>query len=143
MTIRDPVGYCNSLWDWAFLNDCFGNTNIKVSDLDGFASSEDDHVEQKQGHVHRNGHWILFETKGNGVGITDGQKISHSDMARVGFTIVYLWGPANKPTAMQIWYEGLDRPEAVQSPVSLDDIHALVCRWFIYANRARAPLRAA
>jgi hypothetical protein len=134
MTIRNPIAYVASLWDWSFLDDCFGVTRIKVSDLDGFAASNDDHVEQKQGHVHRNGHWIVFETKGYGVPITEGQFISHRDMARVGFTVVYLWGPANKPTAMQVWYEGLDHPQPVQEPVSLDDIHNLVRRWFVYAN---------
>jgi hypothetical protein len=140
MTINDPVRYCASLWDWSFLDDCFGATRIRVSDIDGFASPYDDHVEQKQGRVHRNGHWIVFETKGDGVEIPLGQRRDHRDLVRVGFTVVYLWGQPNDPTAMQVWYEGKTHPENQIQPVTLADIHDLVCRWFIYANTHTAPV---
>lgn len=140
MTIRDPVAYCASLWDWSFLDDCFGTTGIRVSDVDGYASPYDDRVEQKHGRVHRYGHWIIFETKGDGVAIPWGQSRDHRDLVRVGFTVVYLWGRPNDPTAMQVWYEGKHHPESLIRPATLADIHDLVCRWFRFANTHVAPV---
>jgi hypothetical protein len=133
MTISDPHAYCASLWDWSFLDDCFA-FRIKVSDIDGLAHNKDRQVLLQEGHVHRLGHWLLFETKGDGVLIPLGQARSHRDLVCVHFTIVYLWGPPNAPTAMQIWKEKRPHPEQIIRPVTLEHIRRFVKGWFAYAN---------
>jgi hypothetical protein len=146
MTINNAEAYVRSLWDWSFLDDCFVDngkkTGIKVSDFDGFGSAHDDHIEQKQGHVHRNGHWILIEAKPDGYIIdpNDGQYKSHRDLVRVGFTVVHLFGEANRPRAMQAWYESRPKPSEIMRPASLTDIHDFVSRWFVFANTHLAPI---
>lgn len=35
MTIRDINHFINALWDWGFLDGCFGDSKSRVGDIDG------------------------------------------------------------------------------------------------------------
>jgi hypothetical protein len=117
VTIRNLDNYVNSLWDWGFLDECFGGTRIKVTDMDGL--------------VERNHHYLMIEAKGPGVEIPKGQRILFDNLhADFGdrFHILVVWGEPNKPEAYQIW--GHSRHQA-----DIATIQMIVRRWFAFANR--------
>jgi len=114
MTIRNKKNYMAQLWDWGFLDDCFGGTQIKVSDLDGI--------------VERNGHFLVIEAKGPGAPVPQGQSIMFSQMAaNPALTVLVVWGEPNKPDHAQVW--GRERVKADEAKIK-----RLVSRWYQYAN---------
>ena len=58
--IRDRTRLAESLWDWEFLNECWGG-RIRPTDIDGV--------------VERNGYFLFLEGKPAGGEITKGQEI--------------------------------------------------------------------
>lgn len=89
MTIRNMAQFVNSIWDWAILDGCFGNTRIKPTDIDGM--------------VERRGHFLLLEGKGLGVPIPQAQEIMFNKLRQTGnFTIIVIWGTPNEVSRMQV-----------------------------------------
>ena len=117
MNIRNLDTYVANLWDWGFLNDCFGGTRIRVTDLDGL--------------VERNGHFLFIEAKSNGKDIPLGQKLLFKALiASPQNRVLIIWGEPNKPQMAQFWGH---------EPFTADEekIRDVVKRWFAYANNKR------
>lgn len=90
MTINNMDAYMGNLWDWGFLNDCFGGTKIRVSDIDGI--------------VERNGQFLVLEAKSPGVEIKGGQKILFKRMAASGtHTVLVIWGKPGHPERYSVF----------------------------------------
>lgn len=114
MTIRNLEVYVSQLWDWGFLDSCFGDTKIRLSDIDGI--------------VERNGHFLLIEAKSSGVPIPIGQGIMFDRFAAMPkCSVLVIWGEPNKPEKMQLW--GRTRQEATEQ-----DVQRIVADWFVMAN---------
>ena len=125
MTIRDKEKYIDNLWDWGFLDDCFGNTKIKVTDIDGA--------------VERWGNFLIIETKLPGNEIPKGQQIMFDAMVNSGlFTIVYLWGENNQPRKMRV---AGPQGDDLYTNISEEDVLNVVRSWFVYANKNRRYVR--
>src|SRR5882672_6136299 len=140
--IRDPKKYCAALWDWDFLKPCFRETVIRVADLDGLL--DDDGIIQKHGYVERYGHHLMFETTVPDREMTPGQMISHGQLVKVGFTIIYLWGPANvfPIRKVQIWREFEEQRRDASASVSKAALVKWVRKWFRWSseNHITPPL---
>ena len=119
MTIHNLSAYVAALWDWGFLDGCFANTGIRVSDIDGF--------------VERNGWCIAIETKGPGKSVPNGQRRMFAALVDKGFTVLVIWGKPNKPERMQVWYPHRKKAED-PTPATLEDIADIVARWFRWAD---------
>lgn len=119
MTINNLKAYVDNLWDWGFLDDCFGNTRIRVTDVDGL--------------VERNGCFLLIEAKSQGKPVPMGQKILFRSLTQKGFTVLVLWGEPNIPIFMQVWHPASDDPEPVEL-CSADIVKCFVTNWFKQAN---------
>lgn len=115
MTIRNKDTFMQNLWDWGFLDDCFGGTRIRITDVDGL--------------VERKGHFLLIETKSPGKDIPRGQQILFDAIAKQpNWHILVIWGLPNVPTMAQIW-------GCKQIPADEMRIREIVRRWYEYANR--------
>jgi len=69
----------DGVFDWSWLEGCFGDTKIMPMDIDGI--------------IERKGHFLVFETKEKGKPIPQGQKILLRALYDTGcFTICILWG---------------------------------------------------
>ena len=120
MTIEDAEAYVASLWDWGILDGCFGTTKIKAEDIDGF--------------VERKGRFLAIETKNNNVPLKDGQRWAYKALHKTGlFTILIIWGEANKPERIELWREG-KRP-CICENANLDILKRTVKQWFEDADR--------
>jgi len=119
VTIRDDEKFMESLWDWACLNGCFGETRISPTDIDGF--------------VERRGHYLVLETKLPGNNIPQGQRLTFDAMAKDGnHTIIVIWGKPGIPEKIKvITWTG----EVVIKPADIDTLRDLVGRWFNYADK--------
>jgi hypothetical protein len=114
MTIRDIDRYVNNLWDWGFLDDCFGGTRIRVTDLDGI--------------VERNGHFLVLECKSHDAQIPRGQAIMFEKMAATQlFTIFVIWGEQNRPERMRIIGKNGTKDYA---QVDIEDVRKFTHRWY-------------
>ena len=110
--IRHLEHYLANIWDWSFLNDCFGATNIRVGDIDGF--------------VERRGHFLYLEVKRLGSPIEKGQAISLNALARQkNSAVLVIWGPRNRPKFYKWWGE-----KYAVHPADEETIRKLVARWF-------------
>lgn len=119
MTIRNLDKYVASLWDWGFLNGCFGDTRIKVSDLDGI--------------VERNGEFLVLEAKSPGVSIPKGQQIMFERMVQSGkHTVFVLWGTPSTPERVRVY--SAKSPNGVELDATVDMIRHFVSAWFNRAN---------
>jgi hypothetical protein len=133
--IRDPVKYCAALWQWDFMLPVFHGTLIRVADLDGMLDA--DGIDQKHGYVERCGHHLVFETTvPPDREMTKGQLISHASLVKVGFSIVYLWGPPNcfPIHQVQIWKEFTEHAGDRLIDVSQVALVGWVRRWFMNAT---------
>lgn len=118
MTINNLKAFINGLWDWGILNGCFGNTRIRLSDLDGIAE--------------RNGKFLVVEAKSPGKEIPMGQMIMYKHLVDLGcFTVILVWGEKNAPERMTIMTSGMTK---VFENSNLDDLRKVVSTWFDYAN---------
>jgi len=114
MTIRNKEVFIDNLWDWGFLDDCFGNTRIRVTDVDGL--------------VERKGHFLLMETKSPGKDIPRGQAILFDALAsQPNWHVLVIWGEPNAPVSAQVW--GC-RPMMAD----MAKIREIVRRWYQYAD---------
>lgn len=119
MSIRNKDAFMNALWDWGFLDNCFGNTRIRVSDLDGI--------------VERNGEFLIIEAKGPGIPIPRGQSIMFSKMALKGMTVLIIWGEVNSPEFTQTWSRYKDQANPKRE-ANVESIQKYVSRWFNWAT---------
>jgi hypothetical protein len=115
MTINNFEHLQNSVWDWAILNGCFGESKIKVSDIDGIVESK--------------GKFIIFECKFRPSDpIPTGQELMIKALtASKLFTVVVLWGDKT-PEQMKVYYpNGLVTDKR---QVNLGDLRDIVTRWY-------------
>lgn len=122
MSIRNAQAFVDSIWDWGFLDSCFGKTKIKVSDVDGIAE--------------RNGKFLFIETKGDSVPVPLGQKIMHDNLLKTNiFSVIILWGEANKTISkIKLMHQGLVIEE---HNISFERLKELVAQWFAWANSSK------
>lgn len=120
MTIRNLKSYTEALWDWGFLNSCFGGTKIRVSDVDGV--------------VERKGKFLFIEAKRPNASIPGGQQRLFRALAKSGCSIFLIWGDQNKPERLSVWYPGRDNPEKPK-PANQEAVADMVRRWFKYADK--------
>jgi hypothetical protein len=126
--IHNPDRFRDSLWDWCFLNGCFGRTNIKVSDVDGV--------------VERNGQILFIEGKPPGFVPSDGQFRLWRGLAGRGIYVLVLWGRAEdacKPTLktpahVMVWKPGNPEPSPKQE-TRVEPVRRWVEKWFEWADR--------
>lgn len=115
MTINNFEHLQNSVWDWSILDGCFGNTKIKVSDIDGIVESK--------------GKFLVLECKFRPTDpVKTGQEILLKALTATKlFTAIVLWGDKT-PEAMQIYYPNgiiTDKRKA-----NLHDLRDIVERWY-------------
>lgn len=119
MTIKNKYFYASQLWNWGFLDQCFEGTKIKVTDIDGF--------------VERNGKFLLIECKSHNAVIPTGQEIMFKRMVETGlFTILIIWGEANKPERCELRIKEKTYPYKNADDVF---IQRLVHGWFKSATK--------
>lgn len=117
MTIEDPQAYVASKWDWSILNGCFGDTIIRMQDIDG--------------EVERNFKFLRIETKLPGVPLKQGQEIALKHYAdNPQNTVLVLWGHPGKPTQVRIITKYNDRT----IPCDLECLRSIVNTWFRHAS---------
>lgn len=118
MTINNIKQFMSSLWDWACLDGCFGDTNIRITDVDGL--------------VERNGMYLLLEAKSPGVQIKKGQAIMYERLARLRcFTVLIVWGKANQPERIQVTSYKSSR--TIEN-ASIESLRGVVKEWYEWAN---------
>ena len=119
MTIQNPIAFVNGLWDWGFLDRCFGNTNIRVTDIDGM--------------VERNGKFLLIETKQYGVDIPTGQRIMFDNWLALGQTLLVIWGKQGSRSYKVLFQTNRTKIEFDDAT----DIHIQLCvqLWFFTVNQ--------
>lgn len=122
MTINDPEAYCASLWDWACLDGCFGDTKIKPMDIDGC--------------IERNGKYIFIESKLPGVEIPTGQWITLSGLVKRGNTVVVVWGHPNTVEEILLMTPHIKRR---YENADTDTFRDIVGKWFTWANSMLPP----
>lgn len=122
--IRDISLYTAQLWDWSILNGCFGETKIRVTDVDGM--------------VERNARFLFFETKQSGITIPRGQMRAYENLMRRGGAVFFVvWGQPGHPEAVQVTTQHGTTP--IQ-PCDLRGLRVLTNRWFRKAD-AKAEIR--
>ena len=132
MTINDKDKFMAALWDWGFLDGCFDDTGIRVSDLDGI--------------VERKGHLLFIEAKPTGKGVSTGQNRMFNELTNLGFHVVVIWGETNEPDECLIMCPHqlggqrikltADRriaPEIAKALLKAK-IAEMIRRWFVWAN---------
>ena len=118
MTINNWEAYRKSIWDWAFLKPCFGNSGIEPTDIDGFA-------ERKQ-------QFLVLETKKPGVAMPEGQALAFTRLVETGYvTVITIWGKPGKPEQMSVW-----QPGDMAAPQEADEaaVKREVSEWYKRAN---------
>ena len=116
--IRNGQAYEESFWDWAFLNECFGDTGIRPTDIDGL--------------IERKGHLLFLETKASGQPIPIGQQRTFNALCAKGSTVLVIWGPKNHAQKAQWWGYPIQ-------PADNEKVKAWVREWFLWADRDFAP----
>lgn len=118
MTINDPVKFCASLWDWGVLDGCFGDTKIKVMDIDGF--------------VERKGKKIFIEAKLPGVPIPLGEEITYKSLVHDdGHTVIVVWGKPGNPVKIKLMTPKIEK---IYENATLETFRNIVSQWFKWAN---------
>lgn len=119
--------YMDTLWDWSPFNDCFGDSGIKISDVDGI--------------VERNGHFLILDGKRPNLRgqreISDGHRLLYRRLAIFGVSVIVFHG--QPPSDVQYIRQWLPGGEFVQErPCDLDGLRDLVAEWFVRADREEA-----
>ena len=118
MTIQNWEEYKNSLWDWSVLDGCFGDTRIRPTDIDGC--------------IERKGKFLVLETKGVGVEVKQGQKMTFDAMIKTGvISIVVIWGEPGSPKEILLITRKISR---TYQNANMDTLRNIVSRWFSYAD---------
>lgn len=122
MTIHNMPLFLNGLWDWAFLDGCFGQTKIRPTDVDG--------------QVHTRfpkDRYLELEAKSINASIPTGQRMKFDSYLRVNreigrelFTILVFWGNADTKeiTHMRKW------GTTERIACSMQDVRQFVYDWF-------------
>lgn len=121
MTINNPELYLKGIWDWKFLDSCFGQTKIKITDIDGM--------------VERNGFFLILETKMAGVSIPQGQKILFRNFSNNGNHILVIWGHQSDSSHDLLWI--YPTGEKHYYGKSKDFIQEIVKTWYGQADAKR------
>jgi hypothetical protein len=123
--IRDLNKFREQIWDWSILAGCFGNTAIRVSDVDGM--------------VERNGRFLFIETKQPHVTtIPRGQMMAYERLMKRGGAVFFLvWGQPGRPEMVQVTTQHGTIPPR---PCNLDNLRYLVSLWYQKAN-AKSEIR--
>jgi len=112
--------YRAELWDWTPFNDCFGDSGIRISDIDGM--------------VERNGFFLMLDGKRLGAYLSSGQLRMYKQFALKGGHVIVFHGtpPATVVTVRQ-WLPG---DADVVGPVDcdLDGLKSIVASWYQWAN---------
>ena len=117
MTIRNKDNYMACLWDWGFLDDCFGGTRIKITDVDGL--------------VERRGNFLMIEAKSPGAPIPKGQAIMFDKLVKdPKWNVLVVWGKPNEPEEAVVWGNKKFNADA-------EKIKDVVRRWYEMANAPR------
>ena len=129
MNIRSLDRYHGAWWDWTPLNECFEG-KIRVMDVDGI--------------VERRGKFLLLEGKRLDEGeqpppLPAGQQYTHDALCATGlFTVVVFWGTPPRGPIRFVRVQ-TKRGAGRVVPASMDDLKALVRRWYRWADGAHAP----
>lgn len=109
------------LWDYAFLDGCFGESKIKPMDIDGM--------------IERHGHFLFIETKKPDVRkIPTGQMMALERLATsLNSTVLVLFGEPNAPERGFALYPGGFRDDF--DVMDAGAVRDFVSRWFIWVNR--------
>lgn len=126
-TIKHPRGFAESappgfdgVFDWSWTLDAFAGTKIQPMDIDAI--------------VERNGQFLIFETKDEGVQIPRGQMITLERLHQIRCVSLFLvWGKERFKHG-QFWYPACSRREEV---VGVESAKQLVRRWFAWASQKR------
>jgi hypothetical protein len=116
VTIRSLKSYVDALWDWGFLDGCFGGSRIRVSDVDGI--------------VEHNGYFLLIEAKSAGKDVPRGQAILFDHLvANEHWAVLVIWGAPGVPKMARFWGK---------KPFGADEakIQEMVARWYKHADDA-------
>ena len=121
MTINNPSAFVASLWDWAILDGCFGNTHIRPTDIDGL--------------VERNGHFLYLETKLPGTATNEGQERTWTSLvATKKFAVLVIWGYPGHPVSARLLFDG----QVIEyDPCDIDKLREIVKRWYAYAEKTK------
>lgn len=140
MTIRNIDRFIEALWDWGFLDGCFGSSRSRVGDVDGV--------------LEHCGEILLLEGKPmwcapeigerwSNEGVKrNGQSRLWAGLAGRGVTVMVLWGepedltqPMKKiPKRMQIWRRFQPEPDVVRES-SIAIASHYVGAWWKWAER--------
>jgi len=110
-----PAGF-DGYFHWEWTKGCFGATNIKPMDFDGV--------------VERSGHFLVFETKKQGIPVPDAQMRALMAAVKTGyFTVMIMWGKKT-PGKIIVLHPGGKQEEYY----GVEAARGIVKRWFAYAN---------
>ena len=125
--IRNLEVYENSFWDWTPYNSCFGDTMIRISDVDGI--------------VERKGKFLFLETKRPDELLTIGQRRLHDALRETGlFWVLVIRGERNTPINYSLRIKGM--PEEKKNVTGEDEIKKVVQKWFKWADiKQKTPTR--
>lgn len=122
--LRNPNA---ELIDWGFLNNCFGESKIKVSDIDGV--------------VERNGSFLYLESKRHNETMKNGQKFTLEAFAREGHTVILIIGrPQDETMEFELWYRKrgkVIRLKPERYPQNIEGLQACVSDWYKKADSTR------
>ena len=120
--IKNPKAYMTSKWDIELFDDCFGNTKICMSDIDGV--------------VEKNGAVLFVEFKYAGSVTDRGQQLLFEKLSeKQNCFVMQIEGkPPRNPTAYRIWSSG---KVGKWTECNVDGVKERVKRWFDWACRLR------
>jgi hypothetical protein len=114
MTINNPQAFVDGLWNWAVFNGCFGDTRIRMTDIDGL--------------VERRGQFLAIEAKQVGVALHTGQEMVIHALRQTGyFTVLVVWGEPGAPVRVKAYTPSGISPVL---PCDLTKLRQLVATWF-------------
>jgi len=128
--IRTAPEAFDGLFDWSWTQGCFGTkrdgtpSRITPMDIDAI--------------IERKGHFLVFETKGIGVPVPDGQMYMLQAMYRRGrATILFIQGKINPEKAMVWCEEGFKSGKVMNCFADTDRLrmHEFVKSWYQHANK--------
>jgi len=120
--IRNPESFVKSLpanfdgiFDWDWLQGAFKKTKIMPTDIDGM--------------VERNNHFLIFETKGVGAKVQDGQRYTFESLIRTRyFTVIVFWGDE-----VEDWTAYLSKGDVIHGK-GKESAFNLVRDWFAFVD---------
>ena len=115
-----PIGF-DGVFDWSWTDACWANPKDKPMDIDMFKE--------------RKGHFLIAETKAEGVSIPKGQEIAFRRLHNLGVcTIMFIWGKP-QPKSATAWYPS----GKVAQLASVEEMQDFVRRWYSYAEANPFP----